>query len=407
MKRQGFNVPLMIGGATTSRAHTALKIDPHYAEPVVWVKDASRAVGVAQSLLSKDLREPFMAGIVADYDEVRRRHANRGDAKPLMPLERARAKRFAPDWSAYAPPQPQAPGVTVFEDVSLEALRPVIDWTPFFQTWELAGRYPQILDDAVVGAQARELWRDAQAMLDQLIEGKWLTAKAVAGLWPAAQQGDDIAVFDPARPAHRLATLHTLRQQADKPDTRPNLALADFIAPAGHHDWAGAFAVNAGIGIEPHVARFEAANDDYNAILLKALADRFAEACAEWLHREVRTRLWGYAKDEPFDNEAFIREDYRGIRPAPGYPACPEHSEKRTIFDLLQAEERIGLSLTENFAMYPASAVSGFYLSHPDSQYFVVGRLSREQVADYAKRKGVTLEQAERWLAPNLDYDPE
>ncbi|MCZ8165181.1 methionine synthase [Silanimonas sp.] len=407
MKRQGFNVPLMIGGATTSRAHTALKIDPHYAEPVVWVKDASRAVGVAQSLLSKDLREPFMAGIVADYDEVRRRHANRGDAKPLMPLERARAKRFAPDWSAYAPPQPQAPGVTVFEDVPLEALRSVIDWTPFFQTWELAGRYPQILDDAVVGAQARELWRDAQAMLDQLIAEKWLTAKAVVGLWPAAQQGDDITVFDPARPVHRLATLHTLRQQADKPDTRPNLALADFIAPAGHSDWVGAFAVNAGIGIDPHVARFEAANDDYNAILLKALADRFAEACAEWLHREVRTRLWGYAKDEPFDNEALIREDYRGIRPAPGYPACPEHSEKRTIFDLLQAEARIGLSLTENFAMYPASAVSGLYFSHPDSQYFVVGRLSREQVADYAKRKGIPLEQAERWLAPNLDYDPE
>jgi 5-methyltetrahydrofolate--homocysteine methyltransferase len=407
MKRQGFSVPLMIGGATTSRAHTALKIDPHYAEPVVWVKDASRAVGVAQSLLSKDLREPFMAGIVADYDEVRRRHANRGDAKPLMPLERARAKRFAPDWSAYAPPQPQAPGVTVFDDVPLDALRAVIDWTPFFQTWELAGRYPQILDDAVVGAQARELWRDAQAMLDQLIAEKWLTAKAVAGLWPAAQHGDDIAVFDPGQPAQRLATLHTLRQQADKPDTRPNLALADFVAPAGHQDWVGAFAVNAGIGIEPHVARFETANDDYNAILLKALADRFAEACAEWLHREVRTRLWGYAKDEPFDNEAFIREDYRGIRPAPGYPACPEHSEKRTIFDLLQAEERIGLSLTENFAMYPASAVSGFYFSHPDSQYFVVGRLSREQVADYAKRKGIPLEQAERWLAPNLDYDPE
>ncbi|WP_397595494.1 methionine synthase [Silanimonas sp.] len=407
MKRQGFSVPLMIGGATTSRAHTALKIDPHYAEPVVWVKDASRAVGVAQSLLSKDLREPFMAGIVADYDEVRRRHANRGDAKPLMPLERARAKRFAPDWSAYAPPQPQAPGVTVFDDVPLDALRAVIDWTPFFQTWELAGRYPQILEDAVVGAQARELWRDAQAMLDQLVAEKWLTAKAVAGLWPAAQHGDDITVFDPAHPTHRVATLHTLRQQADKPDTRPNLALADFIAPAGHQDWVGAFAVNAGIGIETHVTRFEAAHDDYNAILLKALADRLAEACAEWLHREVRTRLWGYAKDEPFDNEALIREDYRGIRPAPGYPACPEHSEKRTIFELLQAETRIGLSLTENFAMYPASAVSGLYFSHPDSQYFVVGRLSREQVADYAKRKGIPLEQAERWLAPNLDYDPE
>jgi len=407
MKRQGFSVPLMIGGATTSRAHTALKIDPHYAEPVVWVKDASRAVGVAQSLLSKDLREPFMATIEADYAEVRKRHANRGDAKPLMPLERARAKRFAPDWNAYAPPQPAAPGVTVFDDIPLATLRGFIDWTPFFQTWELAGRYPQILDDAVVGAQARELMRDAQAMLDQLIEEKWLTAKAVAGLWPAAQQGDDIAVFDPAQPTRRIATLHTLRQQADKPDSRPNLALADFIAPPGHGDWVGAFAVNAGIGIEPHVARFEAGHDDYNAILLKALADRFAEACAEWLHRELRTRLWGYASEEPFDNEAFIREDYRGIRPAPGYPACPEHSEKRTLFDLLEAEANVGLTLTENFAMYPASAVSGLYFSHPDSQYFVVGRLSREQVHDYAKRKGIRVEQAERWLAPNLDYDPD
>ncbi len=407
MKRQGFDVPLLIGGATTSRAHTALKIDPHYAEPVVWVKDASRAVGVAQSLLSKDLREPFMAGVVADYDEVRRRHANRGDAKPLLPLERCRAKRFAPDWSAYSPPQPLKPGVTVFNDIPLAELRDLIDWTPFFQTWELAGRYPQILDDTIVGAQARELWCDAQLMLDQLIAEKWLTAKAAAGLWPAAQQGDDIDVFDPMQPTHRLATFHTLRQQADKPDTRPNLALADFIAPAGHGDWIGAFAVNAGIGIDPHVARFEAAHDDYNAILLKALADRFAEACAEWLHREVRMRLWGYVADETIDNEALIREDYRGIRPAPGYPACPEHSEKRTIFDLLQAESRVGLTLTENFAMYPASAVSGLYFSHPDSQYFVVGRLGREQVADYAKRKGVSMEQAERWLASNLDYDPD
>ncbi|MFN9966083.1 MAG: vitamin B12 dependent-methionine synthase activation domain-containing protein, partial [Lysobacteraceae bacterium] len=401
MKRQGFTVPLMIGGATTSRAHTALKIDPHYAEPVVWVKDASRAVGVAQSLLSKDLREPFMAGIVADYDEVRRRHANRGDAKPLMPLERARAKRFSPDWSAYAPPQPVSPGVTVFDDVPLATLRDFIDWTPFFQTWELAGRYPQILDDAVVGAQARELWRDAQAMLDKVIAEKWLTAKAVAGLWPAAQQGDDITVFDPAQPAQRLATLHTLRQQAEKPDTRPNLALADFVAPAGHRDWVGAFAVNAGIGIEPHVARFEAAHDDYNAILLKALADRFAEACAEWLHREVRTRLWGYAADEAFDNEAFIREDYRGIRPAPGYPACPDHSVKRAMFEVLQADE-IGMGLTESLAMTPAASVSGFYLAHPEATYFNVGRVGEDQLVDWARREALAMGDARRRLAPAL-----
>ncbi|MFN3964004.1 MAG: methionine synthase [Silanimonas lenta] len=407
MKRQGFSIPLLIGGATTSRAHTALKIDPHYDAPVVWVKDASRAVGVAQSLLSKDLREPFVAAIEADYAEVRQRHASRGDARPLLPLERARAKRFMPDWSRYAPPQPRVPGVTVFGDVPLATLRDFIDWTPFFQTWELAGRFPAILDDPVVGAQARELWRDAQAMLERLVEERWLGVRAVAGLWPAAQEGDDIAVFDPGRPAHRIATFHTLRQQADKPDARPNLALADFIAPAGHRDWVGAFAVNAGLGLEPRVARFEAANDDYSAILLKALADRFAEAAAEWLHREVRTRLWGYAPDETLDNEALIREDYRGIRPAPGYPACPEHSEKRTIFDLLGAETAIGLSLTENFAMHPASSVSGLYFSHPDSQYFVVGRLSREQVADYARRKGIPLAQAERWLAANLDYDPD
>jgi 5-methyltetrahydrofolate--homocysteine methyltransferase len=406
MKRQGFNIPLMIGGATTSRAHTALKIDPHYAEPVVWVKDASRAVGVAQSLLSDDLRAPFMLAIEKDYEEVRQRHANRGDAKPLMSLERARAKRFSPDWATYTPPQPKSPGITTFDDVPLNELREVIDWTPFFQTWELSGRYPQILDDAIVGSQARELWRDAQAMLDQLIAEKWLTVKAVSGLWAAEQVGDDIAVYDPTT-RERISTLHTLRQQADKPDTRPNLALADFIAPKGHGDWVGAFAVNAGIGIDPHVARFEADHDDYNAILLKALADRLAEACAEWLHREVRVRLWGYASEEALDNESLIREDYRGIRPAPGYPACPEHSEKRAIFDLLSAEQRIGLDLTENFAMFPTAAVSGLYFSHPDSQYFVVGRLSREQVADYARRKGLSLQEAERWLAPNLDYDPD
>ena len=408
MKRQGLTMPLLIGGATTSRAHTALKIAPHYAEPVVWVKDASRAVGVATSLLSEELRPPLIAQIAADYAEVRQRHANRGDAKPLMSLERARGKKFDGRWSDYSPPLPNKPGVTIFDDVPLRALRDIFDWTPFFQTWELSGRYPQILDDAVVGTQARELFADANAMLDKIIAEKWLTAKAVAGLWPANSTGDDIQIFQ-AGATQAIATLHCLRQQAEKPDDRANFSLADFIAPLdlGKQDFVGAFAVNAGIGIEPHIKRFEADHDDYSSIMLKALADRFAEACAEWLHRQVRTSLWGYAPDESIDVEGLIREQYRGIRPAPGYPACPDHTEKATIFRLLDAENAIGLRLTESFAMYPASAVSGLYFSHPDSQYFVVGRLSREQVADYAQRKGMTQAQADRWLASNLDYDPE
>ncbi len=405
MKRQGFEIPLLIGGATTSRAHTALKIDPHYAAPVVWVKDASRAVGVMQSLLSTDLRAPFVAANEADYADVRARHANRGDSKPLMGLQRARQKRFDGGWQDYEPPAPRQPGITVFDDYPLEDLRAIIDWTPFFQTWELSGRYPAILDDPIVGAQARELFADAEAMLERIIAEKWLTARAVAGLWPAHSIGDDIRVED----GHGGAVLHCLRQQAEKPDDRPNLCLADFVAPAdsGRSDWVGGFAVTAGLGIEPHVARFEADHDDYNAIMLKALADRLAEALAERLHQRVRTQLWGYAPDEDLDAEALIRERYRGIRPAPGYPACPEHSEKATLFRLLDAERHTGLQLTESFAMYPAAAVSGLYFSHPGSQYFVVGRLSREQVADYARRKGVPLAQAERWLASNLDYDPE
>ena len=405
MKRQGMELPLLIGGATTSRAHTALKIAPHYAQPVVWVKDASRAVGVMQSLLSADLRAPFVAQVAADYAEVRARHANRGDAKPLMSLDRARKKRFDGGWSEYRPPTPRQPGVTVFDDVPLAELRDVIDWTPFFQTWELSGRYPQILDDAIVGSQARELFTDAKAMLDAIISERWLRASAVAGLWPARSVGDDVELST----GSGSAVLHCLRQQAEKPDDRANFCLADFIAPreSGREDWIGAFAVNAGIGIDPHVARFEAALDDYNAILLKSLADRLAEACAEWLHRKVRTELWGYALDETFSVEDLVAEKYVGIRPAPGYPACPEHSEKATLFRLLDAENRIGLRLTENFAMMPASAVSGLYFSHPGSQYFVVGRLGREQVADYGRRKGISLHQAERWLASNLDYDPE
>ncbi len=442
MQRQGFEMPLMIGGATTSRAHTALKIDPFYSAPTVWVKDASRAVGVAQSLISRELRDSFVAANDADYADIRQRHRNRGDAKRLVSLEHARGQRFTCDWNQYTPPTPNQPGVHVFDNYPLEDLLPVIDWTPFFQAWELAGKYPAILTDEIVGPQASDLFKDAQAMLKRIVDEKWLTARAVFGIWPANSNGDDVvltllprgegiasSLLPPAgeepvpakagmprradegkllAPSLDQRTLHFLRQQVDKPAERPDFCLADFIAPAdsGKQDWIGAFAVTAGIGIDEHVARFEAAHDAYNAILLKALADRLAEALAERLHQRVRTEFWGYAKDEQLDNEALIAEKYSGIRPAPGYPACPEHSEKQTLFQLLDAEG-IGMSLTESFAMLPTAAVSGYYFSHPQSQYFVVGRVSREQVTDYARRKGVERAQVERWLASNLDYDPE
>jgi 5-methyltetrahydrofolate--homocysteine methyltransferase len=409
MQRQGFQVPLLIGGATTSRAHTALKIDPHYKAPTVWVKDASRAVGVAQSLISADLRAPFVAANDADYAEIRERHRQR-DGKRLVSLEKARAQRFDGGWNDYVPPVPRQPGVHALDAYPLEELVACIDWTPFFNTWELAGKFPAILDDVVVGEQARELYRDAQAMLRRIVDEKWLTAKAVFGLWPAQSVGDDVEVTTPSSfGGEGKIVLHFLRQQADKPADRPDFCLADFIAPrdSGREDWIGAFTVTAGLGIEPHIARFEADHDDYNAILLKSLADRLAEAFAERLHQRVRTEFWGYAADEALDNDALVAERYRGIRPAPGYPACPEHSEKATLFALLDAERNAGVRLTESFAMYPAAAVSGYYFSHPRSQYFVVGRVSKEQVEDYARRKGVSLQQAERWLASNLDYDPE
>ncbi|MET7140283.1 methionine synthase [Xanthomonas sp. PPL139] len=427
MQRQGFSMPLLIGGATTSRAHTALKIDPHYAAPTVWVKDASRAVGVAQSLISRELRAAFVASNDADYAEIRQRHKNRGDAKRLVSLAHARGQRFDGGWDAYTPPTPRQPGLHVFDDYPLDDLVPLIDWTPFFQAWELAGKFPAILTDEIVGQQASELYQDARAMLQRIVAEKWLTAKAVFGLWPAQSVGDDVVVLTDRESGDgngesssgtapldhsRFSiphSLHFLRQQVDKPAERPDFCLADFIAPrdSGKQDWIGAFAVTAGIGIEPHVARFEAAHDDYNAILLKALADRLAEALAERLHQRVRTEFWGYVDDEALDNEALIAERYRGIRPAPGYPACPDHSEKQTLFALLDAGRNAGMSLTESFAMLPTAAVSGYYFSHPQSQYFVVGRLGKEQLADYARRKGVSLQQAERWLASNLDYDPE
>ena len=405
MQRQGFDTPLLIGGATTSRAHTALKIDPHYQAPTVWVKDASRAVGVAQSLISRDMRAAFVAANDADYAEIRERHKNRGDAKRLVSLEKARGQKFDGGWADYTPPTPRQPGLHVFDDYPLDELVDCIDWTPFFNAWELFGKYPAILTDEVVGAQASELYRDARAMLAKIVDERWLTAKAVFGLWPANSVGDDVELTVDGRSER----LHFLRQQVDKPVERPDFCLADFIAPkdSGRQDWIGMFAVTAGIGIDAHVAHFEADHDDYNAILLKALADRLAEALAERLHQRVRTEFWGYVADETLDNEALIAEKYIGIRPAPGYPACPEHSEKATLFRLLDAGSHAGMSLTESFAMLPTAAVSGYYFSHPQSQYFVVGRVSKEQVADYARRKGVEIAQVERWLASNLDYDPE
>jgi len=419
LKRQGFTQPVMIGGATTSRAHTALKIEPHYDAPVIWVKDASRAVGVAQKLVSPTEREAFVAEARADYAEVRERHKDRGPGKKLVSLAQARGNRFDGDFLNYVPPIPRDAGVQVLDNYPLDILRRYIDWTPFFSTWELAGRYPAILDDAIVGTEARKLFDDANRMLDQLIAEHWLTARAVFGLWPANSVGDDIEVYacetiahgTPPITEHRglLATLCCLRQQADKPPGRPNFCLADFIAPksSGRADHVGAFAVTAGIGIEAHVARFEAAFDDYNSIMIKALADRLAEAFAEHLHERVRREFWGYASGEALENTALIEETYQGIRPAPGYPACPDHTEKAVIFQLLDASARVGIELTENFAMYPTAAVSGLYFSHPQSQYFVVGRLTQGQVEEYAHRKGQSMREAERWLAPVLDYDPE
>ncbi|MBA8883155.1 5-methyltetrahydrofolate--homocysteine methyltransferase [Dokdonella fugitiva] len=407
MQRQDLRIPLLIGGATTSRAHTALKIEPHYKSPTVWVKDASRAVGVAQSLVSKELVDAFMEKVRADYAEIRQRHKDRSGAKRLVPLDKARAQRFDGGWADYEPPAPKQAGITVFDDYPLAELVERIDWSPFFNAWELAGRYPAILDDAIVGAQAKELYRDARAMLERIVAGKWLTARGVIGFWPAQSVGDDIELRDDA--GERIATLHHLRQQADKPVERPDFCLADFVAPqsSGRADWVGAFAVTAGIGIEPHLERFERDHDDYSSIMLKALADRLAEAFAERLHERVRREFWGYAPDEALGNDELIAEKYRGIRPAPGYPACPDHTEKATLFRLLDATANAGIELTEGYAMVPTAAVSGWYFAHPQSQYFVVGRLTREQVEDYARRKGWTLAEAERWLAPNLDYDPE
>ncbi|WP_412103053.1 methionine synthase [Novosphingobium capsulatum] len=396
MQRAGMTIPLLIGGATTSKVHTALRIDPAYDGPVVHVLDASRAVGVASQLLSDTQAEGFIAATADEYQHVRDARAGKGGSK-LLSLEDARANAFVAEF-AHKPAPPAQPGLHVFAEWDLADLVECFDWTPFFRAWELAGTYPAILDDAVVGESARSLYADARAMLDKIVAEKWLTAKGVCGFWPAARHGDDVVLHPDDD--EQMVRLPFLRQQFAKSRGRANFCLADFIDPAG--DWLGGFAV--GIhGIEPHLARFQAGHDDYSDILLKALADRFAEAFAERLHSHVRTTLWGYAPGEQLTNEALIREEYRGIRPAPGYPACPDHSLKPILFDLLDAPGNAGIVLTESQAMLPTAAVSGFYFAHPDSQYFGVATIGRDQLADYAARRGVDLAVAERWLRPNLD----
>ncbi|WP_165323871.1 methionine synthase [Rhizorhabdus phycosphaerae] len=394
MQRSKMSMPLLIGGATTSKVHTALRIAPAYEGPVIHVLDASRAVGVASTLLSDTQRDDFVAKTAADYDAVRRAREGKGQNE-LATLEEARANGFVADF-ALKPEAPRQPGTHVFADWPLEDLRSLIDWTPFFRAWELAGNYPAILDDAIVGESARNLFADAQQMLDTVIAEKWLTARGVAALWPARSAGDDVIVEHEGREVR----LPFLRQQIRKREGRANMCLADFVAPVG--DWLGGFAV--GIhGIDEHIARFKADHDDYRDILLKALADRLAEAFAERLHQHVRTELWGYAEGEQLTNEALIKEQYRGIRPAPGYPACPDHSQKPILFDLLKAGDNAGIVLTESFAMLPTAAVSGFYFGHPEASYFGVARIGRDQLEDYAERRGVDLDTAERWLRPNLD----
>ena len=405
MTRQGFAVPLLIGGATTSKAHTAVKIAPSYSQATVHVLDASRAVGVVGSLINAQQRTEFAASVRADYDRIRQAHQERG-SKALMSLEAARAHRLPTEWAAADLPVPAFTGVRTIDRMSLRELVPFIDWTPFFHTWELRGRYPGILEDPTVGPKAKELLADAEALLAEIIRDDLLTARGVYGFFPANSVGDDIELYRDLDRQELVTTFHTLRQQMEKPADQFNLALADYVASkeSGRTDYVGAFVVTAGIGVEALCAKFEKDHDDYNSIMVKALADRLAEAFAEWLHKQVRAD-WGYGRTESLTNEEMIRERYRGIRPAPGYPACPDHTEKRLLFDLLQAESRAGVTLTESFAMLPAAAVSGLYFAHPQAKYFAVGKINRDQVEDYAARKKLSVSEVERWLAPNLNYD--
>ncbi len=406
MQRLGFNIPLMIGGATTSKAHTAVKIEPKYSNnAVVYVPDASRAVSVASNLVSDTLRDAYVKDIRDEYVTVRERTANRRNKKTSVTYEQAVANKLQIDWSNYTPPKPTFIGTKTFLDIDLQELVDTIDWTPFFISWELAGKYPRILEDAVVGEQAKELFQNAQDMLKLIVDNKLLKAHAVIGFWPANQiNEDDIELYD--ENGKPFTTLHHLRQQAEKPDNKPHRCLADFIAPKGTvTDYIGGFVVTAGINVDEVAKAYEAQHDDYNAIMVKALADRLAESLAEYIHKKVRTEDWGYIDNENLSNEDLIREEYRGIRPAPGYPACPDHTEKRTLFKLLNVEKEIGVTITEHFAMLPTASVSGWYFSHPDSKYFAVGKIDKDQLQSFAKRKGMSIPEAEKWLSPNLSYD--
>jgi len=408
MERLGFELPVMIGGATTSVIHTAVKIDQNYHGAIIHVKDASRAVGVAQNLITADTREAYIAKIKADYADRRTRHKGRKNTRRQLTITAARINKTKIDWQAYQPTIPKKLGVQTFDDYPLSELVERIDWTPFFQAWELAGKYPRILDDEIVGEHALNLFRDAKAMLTKIVDEKWLKARAVFGFFPAnSVNDDDIEIYTDDNRNEVLMTLRSLRQQTERPPGRPNAALADFIAPkdSGVKDYIGSFAVTAGIGIEQHIARFEDDHDDYQSIMLKALADRLAEAFAERLHELVRKDLWAYVADETLDNEALIDEKYQGIRPAPGYPACPDHTEKGMLWQLLEPEKNAGMTITESFAMLPTAAVSGFYFAHPESRYFGLGKIDQDQVEDYAERKGWTMDVAERWLGPALSYD--
>jgi 5-methyltetrahydrofolate--homocysteine methyltransferase len=403
MQRAGMNIPLLIGGATTSRVHTALRIEPKYKGPTLHVLDASRAVGVCTALTSDTQRDELVAQTTAEYETIRIARANKGGESELVSIESARANAFKPIMRDHQPVSPKFVGTKVFDDYPLSDLVARIDWTPFFRAWELAGNYPAILQDEIVGESARGLFADAQTMLGKIISEKWLVAKAVVGFWPVRRAGDDIIVYADEQRTQETSRIHFLRQQIAKRDGRANMCLADFILPEG--DYIGGFAVTAGHGIEAKLAEFKAQHDDYSDILLKALADRLAEAFAERLHERVRKEYWGYASDENLTDEDVIREKYQGIRPAPGYPACPDHSEKPELFRLLDATSAAGIQLTESFAMLPTAAVSGYYLSHPEASYFGVARVGKDQVVDYARRRGVSVEQAEKWLRPNLSYD--
>jgi len=405
MERQGIDLPLMIGGATTSRLHTALRIEPNYSKGVFWVKDASRAVGVARQLTDPEKRLRLTKEYTADYAAVRERRAKGSRRAPPIPIEDARDNRLQIDWSECEPVVPAQPGITVYEDFPIEELVDYIDWTPFFQTWEMSGRYPDILDDPAKGEVARSLFADAQDMLQKIVAEKWLRARATVGLFPAAADGDDVVIYTDNTRTDELERLAFLRQQKVKAKGKPNFCLADFIAPieAGLTDHIGLFAVTAGLGIEEKIAEFDTNNDDYSSILLKALADRLAEALAERMHQLVRKQTWGFASDETLDNKALIGEEYQGIRPAPGYPACPDHSEKKKLFKLLDATTNSEMELTEGYAMLPAAAVSGYYFAHPDSQYFVLGTILDDQLEDYCQRKDFTTAEGRRNLVANID----